>query len=241
MGSHAVRQLLARRDVNVVAVDLNAGGLGALVEGASEDERARLYTIEADVSDSASVKSFVEDGTARWDGLDGIFNVAGIAKGEAIVNTSVDSYDRTMNINARSAWLGMKYALPALLERGGGRIVNTGSHLATHGGAAFSHYAASKHAIVGMTKSVALEYGANNIVANVVCPGGMDTEMIWESFRSVNPDNPEKARKEIVAMLPQKRLARPGELAATGVWLLLDAPWHLNGQVLTVDGGRQAG
>jgi NAD(P)-dependent dehydrogenase (short-subunit alcohol dehydrogenase family) len=241
MGSNAVRQVVMRGDVNVIGVDVNAKGLSALLDSLSGDERERLHVIEADVSDPAAVEAFVAEAIKRWNGLDGLFNAAGIAKGETLLEMPVESFDRTMNVNARSVWLTMKFVVPAMLKRGSGRIVNTGSHLAIRGGAAFSHYAASKHAVVGMTKSVALEHAADGIVANVVCPGGMDTQMIWEAFKVANPENPERARDEMVAALPQKRLARPDELAATGVWLLLDSPWHLSGQVINVDGAYQAG
>jgi NAD(P)-dependent dehydrogenase (short-subunit alcohol dehydrogenase family) len=240
MGARAVHQILDRGGINVIAVDFNDDALAKLTESVGEADRDRLHTISGDISDPDSVKAFVEEAVARWDGLDGVFNIAGIAVGETILECSVESYDRTLNINARGAWLVMKHAIPALLERGGGRIVNTGSHLADRGGLAFSTYSASKHAVVGMTKSVALEFATQDIIANVVCPGGMDTEMIWESFRSIDSENPEKARDEMLEMLPSKRLAQPDELAATGNWLLLDAPFHLSGQVVHVDGAFQS-
>jgi NAD(P)-dependent dehydrogenase (short-subunit alcohol dehydrogenase family) len=241
MGSHAVRQILDRGDINVVAVDFNGDALKNLADSVGDDQRGRLHTIVGDISDPDAVNAFVDEAVGRWDGLDGIFNMAGIAVAETILECSLESYERTMNINARGAWLVMKQAIPSLVERGGGRIVNTGSHLADRGGVAFSTYAASKHAVVGMTKSVALEFATQGIIANVVCPGGMDTDMIWEAFRSADPDNPEGAREEMLKMLPQQRLAKPEELAATGNWLLLDAPWHLSGQVVHVDGAMQAG
>src|SRR4051794_4257167 len=137
MGSCAVRQIMARGDVNVVAVDWNDDALKKLTESVGEGDRDRLHTITGDISDPDSVKAFVEEAIAHWDGLDGIFNIAGIAVGETILECSVESYDRTLDINARGAWLVMKYAIPSLLERGGGRIVNTGSHLADRGGVTF--------------------------------------------------------------------------------------------------------
>lgn len=241
MGAEAVRDLLARGDVNVVAVDISDDALRQLEETLIPGTQERLQRVTADVSDPAAVRSSVDQAIARWGRLDGVFSMAAIAEGKSITESSVADYERTMNVNARSAWLLMKYAIPALLERGGGRIVNTGSALSNRGKGSFSAYAASKHALVGMTKSIALEYAAQNIVANVVCPGSMDTKMVWEARRAESPDDPDGAHARWLEQLPRKRLARPDEAAAVGNWLLLDAPWHLSGQVIHVDGAYQAG
>ena len=119
-------------------------------------------------------------------------------------------------------------------------IVNVGSYQATHGKANCSAYSGSKHAIVGMTRSIALEYATRNVRANVVCPGAMDTRMIRTMMQSLHPEDPSKGERQLLADIPQGRMGRTSEVASVGAWMILDAPEHLTGQVLTVDGGKSA-
>ena len=238
MGVEVLR-LLAGRDVNAVCVDLD----GAAVEAAISrigDIQGDFVAVGADVSDAGQVERYIQSAVDRWGGIDGVFNVAGI-EGELLpmAEATIENYDRVMAVNARSVFLNMKFALPHLLARGGGTIVSTGSYLAIRGTAACGPYGASKHAVVGLTKTLAVEVAAQNVRANVVCPGSMDTRMIRELFPRIS-DDPEEAEAALVAGIPQGRFARPEELAATGVWLLLDAPEHLTGQVIMVDGGASA-
>jgi NAD(P)-dependent dehydrogenase (short-subunit alcohol dehydrogenase family) len=241
MGSAAVGALAAR-GVNLLCVDRDARGLDRVAGNITPVGDAELVTIAADVADAAQVESFIGEARTRWKNLSGVFNIAGIGGHVAPVTESTDeNYDEVMRVNARSVWLSMKYALPLLIESGGGAIVNTGSYLAIRGEPGLAAYAASKHAIVGMTKTVALEYATSNIRANVVCPGSMDTPMIRLMFHAVSPDDLAAGEALTTDKIPQKRLAAPDELASVGTWLLLDAPEHLSGQVLAVDGARSAG
>jgi NAD(P)-dependent dehydrogenase (short-subunit alcohol dehydrogenase family) len=222
LGAGVVRRVLARGDANVVAVDSEAEALGALEDEVAE--RERLHCITADISSAAAVEAFVEEGASRWDGLDGIFNAAGSAPEGSILEMSLGEYDRAMSTNADSAWLAMKYAMPALRERGGGRIVNSGSHLASRGGANLSACAASEHAILGMTRCLALEFLGDNVAINALC-AGTDRQLMWEELTGA----------------PPRRRPRSDELAAVGSWLLFDAPSFITGQVMHIDGGLQAG
>lgn len=239
MGSAALA-CLAEREVNVVAVDLDSQAVEKVIAELGPT-KGEFVAVGADVSDSAAVESYVQEAVTRWGGLDGLFNIAG-TEGELkpMLESTIENYDRVMSVNARSVFLGMKFALPHLLARGGGSIVSTGSYLAIRGEAACSAYGASKHAVVGLTKTLAVEVAAQNVRANVVCPGSMDTQMIRKLYPSISAD-PAEAEATVVANIPQKRMAQPHELAETGVWLLLDAPTHLTGQVLMIDGGRSAG
>lgn len=239
MGSAAVEQMLDR-GAKVLAVDNDRGLLESQADkwGSLGGE---LEAIVADVCVAADVKGYVSRAVERWGGMAGIFNIAAILGDFAdVADASEDNYDRVMAINAKSVWLGMKYALPAMLAGGGGRIVNTGSHLAWHGGEKLSAYTASKHAIVGLTRTVAIEYGRQNIQANVVSPASMITQMGLDTEAGYNPADPAAARRKFMESSPNGRIGNPEEVAAVGVWLLLDAPDHLNGVVLPVDGGRSA-
>jgi NAD(P)-dependent dehydrogenase (short-subunit alcohol dehydrogenase family) len=234
MGSAAVRQLV-ERGADVLAVDWKPEGLEPLRELGVE-------TATADVAATEDVQRFVGQAVESFGGLDGIFNIAGIGTTEykPLADVSNETYDEVMRVNARSAWLGMKYTLPHLVDRGGGAIVNTGSHLAWHAAPTFAAYCASKHAVIGMTKAVALEYGMQNVRANVVCPSAMATAMGQEAAEGIDPGNPQHGWQIMIDQAANGRVAQPEEAAAVGVWLLLDAPEHVSGIVFPVDGAQSA-
>lgn len=239
MGSAAV-ELLLKRGANVLAVDRDRGQLEVLEEK-WEPLEGNVETVAADVSVAQDVESYVARAVRRWGGLGGIFNIAAILGEFArVADGSEENYERVMAVNAKSVWLGMKYAIPALLDVGGGAIVNTGSHLSWHGGEKLGAYTAAKHAIIGLTKTAAIEYGRHNIRVNAVCPASMDTKMGEDTEAGYNPADPAAARRMFIEASPNGRIGLPDEPAAVGVWLLLDAPSHVNGIVLPVDGGRGA-
>jgi len=238
MGSK-VLEVLSRREVNALCVDLDEDRVRKVIDGLGGTV-GQLVPYGGDVSEEGVVEAYTADAAARWDGLDGVFHTHGI-EGDLnlLVEATTEDFDRVWKVNARSIFFGMKYAVPYLRERGGGSIVSTGSYLAVRGNVACGTYGASKHAIVCLTRTLALEVAEDEINVNVVCPGSMDTRMIRELYPTIS-DDPAEAEAAIVSVIPQKRLARPEELASTGVWLLLDAPSHLTGQVIMVDGGRFA-
>jgi NAD(P)-dependent dehydrogenase (short-subunit alcohol dehydrogenase family) len=239
MGSSVVA-LLAERDVNVVCVDRDEQAIQSMIDGLG-GSRGELVAVAADVGDADSVAAYVQVAVDRWGGLDGLFNIAGTEGAlESFLQATIEDYDLVMRVNARGVFLGIKFALPHLIARGGGSIVSTGSFLAIRGEPGCGIYGASKHAIVGMTRTLALEVAQHDVRANVVCPGSMDTRMIRALYPRISPD-PHEAEAVILGKIPHGRMARPDELASTGVWLLLDAPQHLTGQVIMVDGGRSAG
>jgi len=238
MGLEALR-LLARRDVNVVCVDLDRSLVARAIEDVGFHE-GRAVAVGADVSDDNAVRAYVALTVEMFGALHGVFNIAGI-EGDVvpITEASVENFDRVMGVNARSVFLNMKYATPCLVAAGGGSIVSTGSYLATRGYPLCASYGASKHAVVGITKSFALEVAKQNVRANVVAPGATDTRMMRATFEAF-PGGAAAAEAGLIAAIPQHRMADPAEIAATGIWLLLDAPSHITGQVLRIDGGLSA-
>jgi NAD(P)-dependent dehydrogenase (short-subunit alcohol dehydrogenase family) len=240
IGGAAVRLIAARPNVNITAVDQDTQALERLASSLAGP--AEVVTITADVASPADVQTVIRGTVERWGGLDGIYNIAGISgRPVPITDFSDEEYDEVMAINARSVWLGMKYALPHLVERGQGAIVNTGSYLAIRGDPSFVAYSASKHAVVGMTKSVALAYAKRNVRANVVLPGATDTAMIRQAFDGYEPEDHAAGERTLLALLPSGRMGQPEEIASVGMWALLDAPMYLSGQVLPVDGAHSAG
>ena len=239
MGAAVVRQLAAR-GVNVVAVDVVADRLDQL-KRELKDKPGEVDPVVADVGSAPDVEGFVTRAVQRFGGLDGIFNIAAIlGEFKPIAESSNDGFDEVMRINTKSVWLGMKYAIPALIKRGGGAIVNTGSYLAWHGCELLGPYNASKHALVALTKTAALEYGRHNIRVNILCPGSMNTPMNDATADGFNPGDRAGGLKVLAANTVTGRVTEPEEVATVGVFLLLDAPIQMTGALVPVDGGYSA-
>ncbi len=219
----------AREGARVAVVDLNT---------ADSEETVRLVQatggdavfIRADVSQPAQMEAAVRNTVESFGRLDAAFNNAGLVIDEPVglVEYSEDAWDKTIAVNLKGVWLGMKYQIPALLASGGGAIVNNASVMGVVAGCCCS-YVASKHAVLGLTKAGALEYASRGIRVNAICPGGVDTPMM-ETL-------PEEDRRKILGMHPVGRLAKPEEIAETVVWLCSDRASYLCGSVLMVDGG----
>lgn len=237
IASAVVRKLAARGGVNVMATDLNGEGLVRLADEV-RFESGELATQVVDVTDSAAVTRSVEDAVARWGSLHGIANIAGYTPpGAGIPDTSDEVFDRVMAINARSAFAGMRAALPHLVATRGA-VVNIGSFFAIRGGTNFATYVAAKHAVVGMSKAAAWDYAPLGVKVNVVAPGPTYTDMVLTAFDAIDPTDREAGKRIMESRSPSGRLSHPEELADVIVWALLDAPEHMTGQVIAVDGAK---
>ncbi len=240
MGAVAAR-LLAAKGARVLCVDRDEAGL-ARTKADLASSGGEIVTCVADLEKVDDVLRYVDVGVKAWGGLDGAFHIAGWEGHlKKFGDQQMDEFDRCMAANARSVWYGMKAILPVLLDGGGGSIVNTGSYAAIRGGRFTAAYAASKHAVVGLTKSVAVEYGALGIQVNLVAPGTMDTRMARSMAATINPEDPAAGLRTMTERIPRRKMATPEEVASVGVWLLTEAPAHLSGQVIPVDGARSAG
>ena len=147
-----------------------------------------------------------------------------------------DNWDYTINVNLKGVWLCMKYEIPQMLQQGHGAIVNTSSMLGLVGFRAGSAYVASKHAVIGLTKTAALEYAPAGIRINAVCPGFIPTPMAGRLLEHFSRDNPQ-AGEEITAAHPVGRLGTPEEVAEAVVWLCSDAASFVTGHAMVMDGG----
>lgn len=193
--------------------------------------------IRCDVSKSQEVKAMMSKIITEYGKLDFAFNNAGIEGSMASVHEcSEENWDKTISVNLKGVWLCMKYEIPQMLKQGKGVIVNTSSVAGLIGFAGLPAYVSSKHAIIGLTKTAALENAKTGIRVNAVCPGVIKTAMI---DRITGKDK--AAEKQYEGMEPVGRMGKPEEIAEAVTWLCSDAASFITGVALPADGGWMAG
>jgi NAD(P)-dependent dehydrogenase (short-subunit alcohol dehydrogenase family) len=189
--------------------------------------------VKTDVAIENDVRSLVEKTVDTYGKLDYAVNNAGIGeKMTPLVEQTSEKFDQIMNTNVRGVWLSMKYEIPMMIKNGGGAIVNTSSGAGLVGFPQMPVYIASKHAVLGLTKSAALEYAKSGIRRNAIAPGGVETDMLMQT---VGDDH--QFLETFRSMHPIGRIGRPEEIANTIVWLLSDKASFVLGHTLLVDGG----
>jgi NAD(P)-dependent dehydrogenase (short-subunit alcohol dehydrogenase family) len=198
------------------------------------DAGGEAVFIATDVTRAESVQAMVRACVERYGRLDAAFNNAGVtgSVSDLIVDYDEETFDRTVAVNLKGTWLCMKYEIPEMLRAGRGSIVNCSSTAGLRGGARASGYYASKHAIVGLTKSIALEYAAQAVRINAVCPGMIGTEMVVREFARA-PDKLAQLKRKI----PMGRIGTVEEIAAAVLWLCADESSYVTGAALSADGG----
>lgn len=236
----ATAKELASKGINLALVDYNEKGLeAAKAEIGTDFPDVKVITVVADVSSEEAVKNYVEQSVAAFGRIDGLYNNAGIEGRQAsITEYDVDIFKKVIDINLMGVYYGMRYVIPVMQKQKYGRIVNVASVGGIRGVMNQVPYVASKHAVSGMTKNAALEYGRYGINTNAIAPGAILTPMVAEAFKQVNPENPKAAETEYAQRNPVKRLGLPGEVAKVVAFLLSEDASYVNGQTIAIDGGE---
>jgi NAD(P)-dependent dehydrogenase (short-subunit alcohol dehydrogenase family) len=233
----ATMRLLADRGARIVAVDRQEGPLKDAIR--TLPASADALAIAADVTQEDEVADYVRAAVAKFGTIDVFYNNAGI-EGEIrpITDYPLESFRRVLDVNVVGVFLGMKHVLPVMLKTNSGSIINTASIAGLIGSPAIAVYSASKHAVIGLTKSVAQECSGTGVRVNCVCPGLIDSRMLSAIIDGRNPGNAPTPTERIVDRIPARRLGQAAEVASIVAFLASDEASYVSGSAYTVDGGR---
>jgi len=231
----ATAHLLAREGASVVIADV-AKPAGEAAVATLGPAPGGMRFVHGDVSEPADVRALMEEAAGWTGGIDVLVANAGILRAGDVVDAEPELWDRVMAVNARSCFLTAKFGIPHLRARGGGAIVNMASLGGIKGAAGLSAYAASKAAIIALTKSVAAEVAADGIRANCVCPGWIDTPFNEPVVDRLGGE--ERQAALVREVVPLARQGTPAEVAECVLFLATQASSYVTGQALVVDGGR---
>jgi NAD(P)-dependent dehydrogenase (short-subunit alcohol dehydrogenase family) len=229
----AAAKLFVEEGARVVLTDVarEAG------ERAAVDLGKAAHFVPADVSRPADAQAMVRAAVDRFGGLHVLYNNAGVMLPDdgGVVETDEETWDRTMSINLKGVWLGCKYGIPAMLDSGGGSIVNVASFVALMGAATPQiAYTATKGGVLSMTREIAVEYARQGIRANALCPGPIETPLLTQLFSDP------AARERRTVHIPMGRLGQADEVVRAALWLASDESSLMTGAALVVDGGITA-
>ena len=254
-----------RFEGKVIVITGSAGGIGRAAAARFASEGARLVLVdlaaaeleeslaqvkqaggeaimvEADVTRRADVERYAAMAVERFGGIDGFFNNAGILGAVSpLVDYPEDTFDRVLAVNVKAVWLGLKVVGPAIMARGGGAIVNTASTAGLRGSPNLAAYVASKHAVIGLTRTASREFIARGVRVNAVCPAPIETSMVNLLENGLGPHDRAAIRARLTANIPIGRYGRPEEVAALVAFLMSADASYVNGAAYTLDGGMLA-
>jgi NAD(P)-dependent dehydrogenase (short-subunit alcohol dehydrogenase family) len=238
IGSATARRL-SEEGARVVAVDLDAAAARRLAANLPSE----AIGVGADVASAEDVEGYMRAALERFGRVDGaLLNAAYAGKLVPLADSEIDDYDKVMAINVRGVYLGLRQMLRQLDRQGdGGAIVVTSSGGGLSGGQLWGPYCASKHAVIGLVRSAALEVARDGIRVNAICPGYTDTDMLRVTEDATNPESRTAARAVLENAVPMGRYAKASEMAASVAWLLSDEASYVSGVTLAIDGAGTAG
>ena len=230
----AIALRMAEEGAHVLVADVDeesAGEVASKLEGDS-------LVHQADVTKAEEVEALVRRATDEWGGLDVMVNNAGVGVAASTIETSEEDYERVMEVCVRGTFLGMKYAIPAIRDSGGGSVTNMSSIAALVGLNERAVYSAAKGAILSLTRAAAIDHIDEGVRVNCIAPGTVDTP--WVARITAGYEDPEDAREKMKARQPHGRLVSPEEIAAMAAYLASDEADSVVGAVMVVDGGVTA-
>lgn len=231
----AAARSFAEKGAKVVIVDRDAAAGESAAASIGRDARF----VAADVTSSAEVQAYVETTLAAFGRIDCFFNNAGI-EGAIVPTAEYDEamFDRVIAVNLKGVFLGLRHVLPVMLKQKSGAVVNTASTAGVVGTPRMPAYTASKHAIIGLTKTAAAEVGLHGIRVNAVCPGATDTRMIHSIELQINPADAEAVGRAYRSAIPIGRYVTAEEIANVVLFLCSDLSAAVTGTHYMADGGR---
>jgi NAD(P)-dependent dehydrogenase (short-subunit alcohol dehydrogenase family) len=230
----ASAECLIRLGADVMLVDWSGDAASAAVKSLSALSNA-VDSVVADISKAADAETAVRATVDRFGGVDILVNNAGIQTFGDPLTTTEEVWDKTMNVNLKGHWLMSKYAIPEMLMRGKGSIVNVASVQGLASQRNVVAYSTSKHAMIGLTRSMAVDMASRHVRVNCVCPGTVNTPMI-QGIIELDSD-PERLRKILDRMHPLGRIAQPSEIGEVVAFLASDRASFMTGSIVVVDGG----
>ena len=238
IGAATIR-LLAERGARIVAVDRRELDLKAAIRELPAS--AQALAISADVTDEDEVAGYVRTTIEKFGAIDAFHNNAGI-EGEikSITEYSLETFRKVLDVNVVGVFLGMKHVLPVMRKQNKGSIINTASIAGLMGSPHIAVYSASKHAVVGLTKSVAWECTGTGVRVNCICPGLIESRMLSTITQARNGGNAPMPHEKLVERIPARRLGQASEVASIVAFLASDEASYVSGSAYTVDGGRTA-
>jgi NAD(P)-dependent dehydrogenase (short-subunit alcohol dehydrogenase family) len=235
----ATLRLLAERGARIVAVDRREADLKEAIKDLPASAEALALT--ADVTEEDEVAGYVRAAVERFGTIDVFYNNAGI-EGDVkpITDYSLAAFRKVLDVNVVGVFLGMKHVLPVMLKQNRGSIINTASIAGLMGSPQIAVYSASKHAVIGLTKSAAGECTGTGVRINCVCPGLIDSRMLSAIVQGRTPGNAPVPNDRLVDRIPARRLGQASEVASIVAFLASDEASYASGSAYTVDGGRTA-
>jgi NAD(P)-dependent dehydrogenase (short-subunit alcohol dehydrogenase family) len=225
----------ARKGARIVVADLDEKNGAETIRLVKEAGGEAIF-VKTNVSREAEVKALVDKTVETYGRLDCAFNNAGIHKVfVSTIDFTESDWNEMIDVNLKSVWLCMKYEIPQMLKQGKGAIVNTSSAAGLIAAPSNPAYPASKHGVVGLTKSTGIEFARKGIRVNAVCPGPTRTGM-YDSLVKIAPEIVDM----MLAKVPMGRMGEPEEVAAAAIWLCSDEASYITGHALPVDGGLVA-
>jgi NAD(P)-dependent dehydrogenase (short-subunit alcohol dehydrogenase family) len=230
---------LAERGARIVAVDRREADLKAAIQDLPAS--AEALALAADVTQEDEVADYVRASVDKFGTIDAFYNNAGIEGDiKPIPQYSLESFRKVLDVNVVGVFLGMKHVLPVMLKQNKGSIINTASIAGLMGSPHIAVYSASKHAVIGLTKSAAWECTGTGVRVNCVCPGLIESRMLSTIFQGRNGGNAPMPIEKMVDRIPARRLGQASEVASIVAFLASDEASYVSGSAYTVDGGRTA-